>query len=156
MGGRQLSIEERTTIKRLYMRWVPIREIVAATGRSRKYIEQMIRDDGWKEKRIVSTQKIMARLDEAEVDPIVKEIQRSQEIADNLLKGIEAADLSEAKLGVLLREYREYTDRILRMQGLDSQPGVNIHVQGDVVIPEDDLRELAKKAAAEKKRLKGD
>jgi len=157
VGGYQLSISERTKLKRLYMRWVPVPEIVKTMKRGRKCVEEQIRDGGYKEQRLISTRKVMERLDETEVDIIVREIRNTQLIADGLLEGIENADLSEAKLEVMLREYRKYADRALQLQGLqNATPQVVINAPGAqmVVIPEEDLRALAKKAAAEKKRLR--
>jgi hypothetical protein len=157
--GKQLSISERTKIKRMYMRWAPVLEIKEATGRSRRTIEDMILKGGWKEKREVSTREIMERLDVSEIDPILKEIQNSQEIAGELLGAIKSADLSEAKLEVMLREYRKYADRALQLQGLGSAtPQVVINAPGAqvAVIPEEELRLIVKKAQAEKKKLKGD
>lgn len=119
MGGKRIMASEWAKIKRLYLRGVSHHDISRQTHRASKTILTKAREEGWDAEREEVTAAALAKVTDEEPDKIAKEVQRIERIEERLYKAIEDTDLSKEKAKDLLREAREWSDRRMRLLGLD-------------------------------------
>jgi len=151
VAGKRLKQKEKMMAYRMFMEGFSVNDIAEKVGRHPHTIEGLADQRGWEEKRDALHTEVLDTLHKDMPAQILEEVGRVDDIIAKITAALNAQDLTKAKSDKLLHELREWTKMRHQLIGL-GQPGVNINVEGDMVVSDDDLRNLAKQIAEEKER----